>query len=198
VSQPTVGAAAQELYDGLASIYGADDEANGWALLRLCEAFAAGLEQLQGLLGDDSLLPWAILFDADQCPDEYLPWLAWVLGIVVRGETGDTLRALVRDRPPAKRGTPDAMRAAAASALTGTQTVRYLERANGPFEDTIVTLAAETPDPAAVVRAAEPQRRAFSVLTHVVTDDVLWADATLTWDQVDDTVTWDTVALGDV
>ena len=130
--------------------------------------------------------------------DWALPWLAWILGIVVRGESAEQLRALCRDRPPAKRGTPDAMRAAAGVPLTGTRTVRYLERANGPFEDTIATFPSETPDPAAVLRSAEPQRRVGSVLTHVATDDVLWAEASFTWDQVDDAVTWDTVALGDV
>lgn len=196
-AQPEVGAAAQDLYDRLAPVYGLPDADRDWSLLHLCAAFVAGLEPLYEL-DDPDHLPWAIALDVDDAPDWALPWLAWILGITMRGETSEQLRALCRDRPPAKRGTPGAMRAAAAVPLTATKTVRYLPRANGPFEDTLVTLPSETPDPAAVVRSAEPQRRVGSVLTHIVTDDVLWADASLTWDDVDDAVTWDTVALGDV
>jgi hypothetical protein len=198
VSQPAVAPAAQELYDRLAPVYGVDDETHGWALLRLVEAFIAGWEFPSELLATDTHLPWAVLLDADACPDEGLPWLAWILGIVVRGETTEQLRALCRDRPAAKRATPDAMRAAVATALTGTRTVRYLERSGGPFEDTIVTRTAETPDPAAVVKAAEPQRRVATVLSFVQSDDALWADGSHTWDAVDAGATWDTVALSDL
>lgn len=197
MSQPTVGAAAQELYDRLAPIYGASDpEANSWMLLRLCEAFTAGMELFEVLLGDDDLLPWAVLFDVDQCPDDDLPWLAWVTGVVVRGETGDTLRALIRDRPPAKRGTDDALRAAVAATLTGTKVVRFIPRAGGPFADTLITRPSETPDPAATFAAAVAQKRAGCVLTHVLSDEPVIDEWTRSIDAT--TAATDDLALADV
>jgi hypothetical protein len=198
VSQPAVASAAQELYDRLAPIYGVDDEANDWALLRLCEAHAAGLQLFDDVDATAELPAWAVLFDADLAPDWGLPWLAWVLGLVVRGETLEQLRALIRDRPPAKRGTPAAMRAAVASTLTDTKTVRYIERASHPFRDLVITSPSETPDPAATTAAAETQLRAFTVLETIVTDDAIIDEGELTIDSVDDAVTIDTATLADI
>jgi hypothetical protein len=196
VSQPVVGSAAQELYDRLSPVYGVDDEATGWVLLRICEAFAAGLQIFDDLAATDTQPAWAVIFDAAESPDWALPWVAWVLGLVVRGETPDQLRVLIRDRPPTKRTMPAAMRAAVAETLTGTQTVRYIERTGHAFRDTIVTDPAETPDPAAAAAAAETQRRVGCVLTYILSAEPIIDEGTLTIDAV--TATIDTATLADI
>jgi hypothetical protein len=146
-----------------------DDEANGFAHAHLCEALLHSWEQVAEVFdpaGD--VPPIAPLLDVDLCPGWALPWLGQVVGVQVpAGLTDDQARNLIRNVAGFSRGTPASLRAAAAMLLTGTKTVYFNERlANDPYRLGVVTLAAETPDPAATLAVLLAQKPGGIVLEY--------------------------------
>lgn len=116
------------------------------------------------------------LYDVERTP--HPAWLGQLGGVVVpRGATLEQARDLVRSQRASRRGTPAAIIAAARSALTGTRTVTLRERDGSPWRLTLVTYAAETPDPARVLAAVAQEKPAGIVLQYSVAPG-------LTWDQL--------------
>lgn len=146
---------------------------------------------------------WSMLLDPDRVPAAWLPVTAALYGVtLITGSSEPEQRALIKDRPAQRRGGPDAMRVAVAATLdppSPPASVLVLERVGGnAYAMTVVTRTAVTPDPAAAEAAARTEKPIGVSLTSVVSDDVVWAEATLTWDAVDPGLTWDDVAAGDV
>lgn len=174
--RPTVGDVAEDLYEAVAPL--AWNDANvGWHLLLYCEAAGRMLEQVHDYVRehDDLGLPgWGILFSVDDCPEEALGYLAQFVGVtLLAGATAAQSRSRIRNTDGFKAGTPGAIVEAAEATLTGTQTVRLLERylASDPSADhayhlQVRTRASETPDPDATLAAVLTQKPAGIVLDY--------------------------------
>lgn len=110
---------------------------------------------------------WAGAFDLTTTPDP--TWLGRLTGTPLPG--GLTLaeqRAYILARPNWRRGTPAALLAAVAATLTGTRNVEITERDGSPWQLTIHTFEAETPDPDASLAAALTQKPVGIVLDYEV------------------------------
>jgi hypothetical protein len=169
--RPVVSDAAEELYAGLGPWARADTArglaADRWDLLELCEAAGGRLQPLLDIVRDSDAGPgWSFVVDADRAPEEWLGWAAQFAG--KRLQQGLALaeqRARVKSTDGFDRGSPSAIAGAAQQYLTGTKTVYLVERHGSPYRLTITTVAAETPDPAAVLRAVIAQKPAGIVLS---------------------------------
>jgi hypothetical protein len=94
---------------------------------------------------------WTALLDVDRAPADALAFLAQFVGV-----------------DGFKRGSAGAVRAAAQQYLTGARRVIFRERDGGAYRLTVITYTADTPDPAAVLRALLAQKPAGIILTHLV------------------------------
>ena len=106
-----------------------------------------------------------------------------------------------------RRGTHEAIRRAIQSELTGTKAVYIADDFGTDYDLYVRTLIEETPDPARVERllagdfVSGGERgaiRAELILTYETSAAVAWAEATLTWGQIADGVTWSTATVEDV
>lgn len=153
--RPVVGNYAEGLYAGVLPIAVADnDEAQGWALLRFCGLLGAMHELVDSIVTTSDLGPgWSSLMDLDRTSAEFLDWLAQFNGVTTtQGFTPEQKRVEVREAKGFRRGKPAAMVSAAQLFLTGTKTVRLLERFDGnAYHIRMLTRTDETPDPAALV-----------------------------------------------
>lgn len=164
--------------------------------------------------GTDLIPPGRALSDPSVAPSWALAHAAQYTGAILpgraAGETEEDWLARARDAAVypfgIKRGTEEAVRRAAAGFLTGTKTVS-INYTSDPYEIVVRTIAAETPDPAAVQRAIEGDYvsggyrgaiGAHQKLTYSTSDVPAFSEATLTFAAVPDGVTADNVTLGDV
>lgn len=133
-----------------------DDADWGYAHAKLCEGMMLPFAQLAELVDPpDPLVPWEPLFNVDICPYWALPWLAQLVGVRLPGGLSDAdARNFIKELGAFKRGSPDAIRAAASFALNGDNPSVFLrERDDGDaYRLEIVTLASETPDINLVIR----------------------------------------------
>jgi hypothetical protein len=147
-----------------------DDELHGDAHALLCGALATALDQVAEVFDpEDPVPPGAPLLDVDLCPDWALPWLAQIVGVSLpAGSTPDQQRLLIAEIAGWQRGTPASLTAAARVFLSSEDaTVFFNERLAGdPYRLGIVTLAAETPDPALVRAAILAQKPAGILLDY--------------------------------
>jgi hypothetical protein len=72
----------KELYDGVAPL-AEDDEANGWDLLRYCDALIGQAQPIRDQASDRSAteLGWSIMMDVNNCPAYGLDWLSQFAGV---------------------------------------------------------------------------------------------------------------------
>lgn len=85
---------------------------------------------------------WAAAFDLDETPDP--AWLGRAIGSdIPPGLTKDEIRTYVRTRAYHRRGTPEAIKAAVRTLLTGTKTVWLEERDGSPWRLTIHVFSGE-------------------------------------------------------
>ena len=150
-----------------------DDAERGYVHAHLAGAMAEALKRVAEIYDPEDGLPGSPLLDVDRCPDWALPWLAQLVGVTIPPDMSPELaRAGIRDVAGWKRGTPNALRAAAGAYLTGDKTVFFRERdptgADPPYTLEVVTLDDETPDPAAVEAALRRQKPAGIVLFYRV------------------------------
>lgn len=172
MAAPTLSRTAQRLYDALAPL-AADDARHGYALAHYCAALAKLFDQVADVSRDDEdtgAPGWTVIFDPDEAPVEWLPWMAQFIGVNLPDWLPEAdKRARIKAADGFRRGTVGAMVAAARAFLTGTRTVFLFERHGGSaYRLAVSTLASETPDPARVEQALVEQKPAGIVLTHNV------------------------------
>lgn len=168
---PAMNSVGADLYDRLAPLASLD-AANAYSFAHLCNAIGLAWLQVADLSEDRGARPgWAGLVDVETSPANALAWLAQIVGIhVTKGATEAVQRAEVRRHAGAARGRPASMIAEVQATLTGTKTVRLLERTSSAWTFTVITRTSETPDPAATLAAAMRQKPGGDVLTHIVSD----------------------------
>lgn len=171
--RPVVSDTAEELYASLGPWARRDtdigESSDEWRLLELCEALAGGLQAVNDVVRDTDDGPgWSIVMDADRAPIGWLPWLGQFVGVrIPAGLSEAEQRARIKNTDGFQRGTPEALKAAARSYLTGDQTVFFIERYGSPYRLQVATLDSETPDPVAIERALLEQKPAGVILTYV-------------------------------
>jgi hypothetical protein len=176
-----------------------DDEALGWPLLHFVAAKIGPLEDIAEWTSDTDAGPgYSILLDIDRCPAIALPWLAQFKGVEIPpGLTEDEQRAWVRSAEGQHRGTVDALKRAGQRHLTGTKSVRVLERVGGnAYDITCITRTSETPDPVTTKADLTAAKRIGIRLTHIVSDEPIYDEATRTIDAA--TNPYDSATVADV
>jgi hypothetical protein len=187
---------ANDIYDQLGAWRAADTSGD---LSKLVTALAAMFDQIEEYARDQGERPgWAVIMDVDLCPVEALGFLAQFVGVSLRdGLTTAQQREWIRSTSGFRRGTPASMVGAAQQYMTGTKTVRMVERARGDaYHLAVITDPAETPDPAAVQRALISQKPAGIVLEYYTSAAPLLVEYTR--DLHDVTVTIHSATLADV
>lgn len=157
------------LYERLEPLAYADGD-NGWALLALLDSIGRQYQELDDLISPDGdEAPWSKLLDVERCPVAQLPWLAQLVGVrIPSGLTEAAAREMVRHPAGWSRGTPGSMIRAAQATLTGNKTVVLLERQGDPYNLTVVTRTAETPNAAATLKALQAVKPVGILMTHTV------------------------------
>ena len=149
--KPELAPTGERLRDRTAPLAPHDDR-YGYAHAYLCGSLGAIFDEVAEVFDPEGdIPPMAPLLDPELCPDWALPWLAQFVGIVLpAGIPPDDARALIHSVYGFRRGTPAAMRAAAALYLTGTKTVNFRERdpdsPDPPYTLEVVTLEDELPE----------------------------------------------------
>jgi len=159
---------AARLYVALAPLAG-QDPPNGWSLLILCNAVGAMFQLVDDFVRDSPDGPgWSALMDVNRSPAIALPWLGQLAGVrLPPGQTEAQQRERIRSTGGFRRGTVEAIIAAAQATLTGTQTVGIQERLGGdPYALKVTTYAPETPDTVATYNALIAAKPGGLLLTY--------------------------------
>lgn len=194
---PIMGSVGAEMYDANEALAYADLD-NDYVFAVLCEAIGRMWQPIADLVEERDGRPgWAVLVDVETTPDDALPWLAQIPGVqLTRAAVAADQREELRRRSGEARCRPESMRAAGAATLTGTQSVRILERTSSAWTLTVITRTAETPDAAATLAALMSQKVGGDVLTHVVADAPLIDEGTRTINAAASTI--DAATLADI
>ena len=203
MTRPTVAALAEEAHAELGPISAPDGEKTRWALLALLQGLLGQLQPMEDLVRDsDAGTGYSPALDVDRCPPDLLRWLGQFAGVpVTPGDPKDAAwvtkaREEIRQAAGWRRGTPRAIREAAQRHLTGTKTVRMLERDGSAYRMTVLTRTSETPNPAATEAAIRAQKPAGIVLAYIVTDLPIWNEGTRTFNAA--AGTFETATVADV
>lgn len=142
------------------------------------EALVAELEAARYLLEPIEGRPGTPLSDLATTP--YPAWLGQIIGArIPAGTPTELARAQLQARKTSTRGRPAAIIAAVKATLTGPAQVLLLERYDGrAYQVRVVTYTAQTPDPAATMRAALSEKPVGIVLTLVVVNGQSYAATT--------------------
>jgi hypothetical protein len=91
------------------------DEEHDWALAHLVNAVTAALAEVEAVTrASDGRVGWAIALDPDTAPAELLGWLAPFAGVALDDRLSTAgQRQQIKDRPYHRRGTVEAIKAAA-------------------------------------------------------------------------------------
>jgi hypothetical protein len=174
--RPAVSDAAERLFTSLGPWSRADSELTGWALLHFCESIAGRYQDILSIVesGDDGEPGWSAVLDANRAPATWLPWLAQFVGVrLPPGLSEEAQRLRIKSTDGFRRGSPDAVRAAAKQYLIGpdgtpdSASVFVLERHGSPYRLTVSTYEAQTPDVDKVYQAVLEQKPAGLVLNPI-------------------------------
>lgn len=168
VPPPELESFADTLYASLEPLAWQDD-AQGWALALYCAAIGTMFQAVEDLARDTVEGPgWSGVMDLQRCPDDWLPWLAQFVGVVIPGGLSpEQAREWITSADGFARGTPDALRGAAAATLTGSKAVVLRERyPASAYQLQVITYEAETPDPALTARVLAAQKPAGIALDY--------------------------------
>lgn len=133
-----------------------DDADTGYVTAHLCAVLMKPVELVSQLAKEDGDKPgWRSAVDVDNAPAQLLPWLGQFNGTPLEDtEPEEEMRRKIREARGSHRGTTRAILSDVAATLTGTKSVRLIERDGpSPFENVVVTRASETPDEAATLAA---------------------------------------------
>jgi hypothetical protein len=193
-----MGAAADMILRALAPVIQVWSDSEP-ALDAIAAALMAPVELVDQVVRDTATIPaWQAIRDPDAAPAEFLPWLAQHVGVQLQpGDSEVAQRARISQTAGFDAGTVKAIVTNVQRTLTGTKTVRVLERVSGdPWAMTVITRTSETPDAAAAQAAALEQTPAWIVLTFVTSNAPLIDEGTRIIDA--GTATIDTATLADV
>jgi hypothetical protein len=177
------------LYESL-GFHRDDDEAFNFSLRKWCEAECAPLQGVYDLVRErEGLSGWAILFGADECPVERLPYLAQYPGVVITPEMDEEqIRNEIREPTGWKRGQPESIRIALRRTLTGEEPLVIIRpRTPEAGHHYIRTLKSQTPDPERTKRVLREKTPAWEKLDYEAIDGVTVLD-------VASSAKWTTVA----
>lgn len=136
---PPLGRVAQEVYDELEPLRYAETEPDvpyDHPLAKYVQTLCYADELVDTLARDtdDGKPGWSIIVDIDRCPDEFLPWLAQLVGVVLDPTVdADANRERIRSVDGANRGTTGAVLAAAAQHLSLQPSYRRHVQADRPL-----------------------------------------------------------------
>lgn len=179
MAAPAVTSTVAYAYGQLPPRYVEDDESTGWVTLHLLAAALAPLQDVDDLVRDDGDTPgWAPLLDIDRAPVEFLPFLAQMVGVRLRsGLSAVAQRQRITEAAGIRRGTLEAMRAAAQAYLVGDRKVSITERLGAdPYAILVRTYASETPEPAMTEAAIRNEKPAGIILTYQVVTGAAYLD----------------------
>ena len=138
---------------------------------------------------------YSILFDPTRCPAADLPYLGQYVGVQIpTGTDTATARSLVIAEAGFKRGSVASIIAAAQRNLTGTQSVRIIERQRvdetpDPYWFVVVVRPGEVISVPALVAAVNSVKPGGLLWALVESNGYTWGQALHTW--AVDTMTWD-------
>lgn len=156
---PELETFAERIYASVEPLAWLDAEAD-YALAKLAGALGEMFQPVEDVARDTPEGPgWSAVVDAIRCPDDWLIWLRQFVG-------ANGLRHSITQHSGFQRGTRDAIANAAGMYLTGNKTVYFRERHGDPYAFEVVTVEAETPDPAAVLAELIRQKPGGLVLTY--------------------------------
>lgn len=169
----------EQLYGSL-GFHVDDDEANDFALRKLCEALCGPMQPVYDLVRErDDQVGYTILLDPATCPAAFLPYLAQYPGVIPTAEMSEAQLRLEIETPTGwSRGRTSSIKVAAGRGLTGTQLVIVKPRTPEVWHHYVRTLLAETPDPTrteTTIRAATP---AWEALDYEAFVGMTYADST--------------------
>lgn len=188
MARPATTPFAEAVYARLAPV-ATQDQALDWPLLKYIVGLSQMFANVESIVRAPGRAPYSTLLDVTTCPVFALPFLAQLAGVRLRpvsvGETLDAWAVYARDailrRNGRNRGRPDAIVSAVQQTLTGSRTVRLIERVGGDaYALTIITRPAETPSSSATLAAALTQKPAGIVLTMTQSDLPLILEGTRT------------------
>lgn len=178
----------EQLYE--ATGFHRDFDTDG-SLQKFCEALCDPIQPVYDLVREREDRPgWSVLFDPDECPAAFLPYLAQYVGVVVTPEMDTAqLRAEIKQPTGWARGSVESIRIATRRTLEGEDPLVIIHSRTPEAGCTYVrTLLSQTPDPvrtAAIVRAETP---AWNKLDYQAIEGVTVADvsASTNWETVAD------------
>lgn len=147
----TLSPAGQFVYDRLGPAITSQDAENGHVLRALASTLVSPIDLVEAAVGREG--GFDPLLNPDGCPVALLPWLAQLVGVdLPAGFDEATGRALVKNPPSWRAGTPQAIVDAAKAHLTGSRRVDLAERTHpdrpgedSPWHFTITIYADEAP-----------------------------------------------------
>lgn len=172
MTRPVVSPAAEQVYRLLPDYMRAADEAAGWILLAFTAAGAVGMDKAVEFLTmvdpDTSVSGTCELANAEVIPRPWLPWLGWLVGVNVDEIPVAYARGAVRDAATTQvRGSRNAIAAVVARTLSNpVPAPRVWANLTGtdPYQITVVTTIAQTPDEVATLLAAWSEKPAGALL----------------------------------
>jgi hypothetical protein len=105
---------AERLLDALGPL-DAEPEASDYALQHFVSALAVGWDTVAEIIRDrdDGRPGFAVLFDPDECPTDFLAWASQFVGVVMLPGLSEAQQRLrIKETGGAKRGTPSAIEGA--------------------------------------------------------------------------------------
>lgn len=197
--RPAVHPTTELIYDSLGDGLIGADESTGWQLLLfLDDVIAESLGAVDDIVRDSDEGPgWSGVLDPDRVDADHIWWLGQLVGArEPRGAalTLEQAQARLTDAEGWKRGTLAALKAGAATHLTGSKKVIVNERDGSAYQLTVQTYAVQTPDETLTEADIRKQKPAGIVLTYEVLVGEDWQavkDNFATWQDVKDNfATW--------
>jgi hypothetical protein len=154
------------------------DEENDFALRKFCEALCDPMQPVYDLVREhDGQKGWTVLLDPENCPVEFLPYLAQYVGVEPQpGWTEGQLRAEIKAPTGWARRRTNSIKLAANRSLTGPKRVILHERTPKPGCTLIRTLASETPSEERTREDILSQLPAWQLLDYEAMVGVTWED----------------------
>lgn len=155
-----------------------DDPATGYQLRTLVEALSTPYQPVYELLR--SL--YALLYDPDEIPAEWLPYSAQHVGVIPTPEMDEEhLRAEIKQPTGWRRGELASIKLAVQKTLTGTKRVIVRSRTPEVGHHYVRTMASETPEPARTARVVRENVPAWEMLDFEAISGVDLVDLESAW-----------------